>query len=118
VEFLLLIWASPTDQLGGDDAMREYYELDAALEASGELIRAAPFQGPDVTSAVRVRDGATSITPGPAQPTEEWLAGYYLVSCASEERAREIAATIPDARTGTVEVKPVLDLPDEFEPGL
>ena len=118
MEFLLLIWAHPVDQAGGDEAMRAYYDLDAALTASGELLRSAPFQGPDVTASVRVRDGATTTTVGPAQETEEWLAGYYLVDCGSAARTAEIAALLPDALTGTIEVKPILALPDEYEPGL
>lgn len=107
MEFLLLIWTSPTDQV---EDVQEYLDLDAALEASGELIRSAPFQGPDRTEHVRVRGGEAFTLSGPAQRTEEWLAGYYLVDCASVARAHEIAALIPDARGGTVEVKPILEL--------
>jgi hypothetical protein len=107
VEFLLLIWASPTSQV---EDVQEYLDLDDLLTASGELVSSAPFRGPDDTAAVRVRDGEVVVSAGPAQRSDEWLAGYYLVDCASPERAREIAALVPDARTGTVEVKPVLPM--------
>ena len=56
------------------------------------------------------RDGAISTTDGPFAEAKEHLAGFYLVDCVSEERVVEIAARVPDAVWGLVEVRPVLDM--------
>ncbi|MGH3764493.1 MAG: YciI family protein [Pseudonocardiaceae bacterium] len=59
---------------------------------------------------VTVRDGATITSDGPFAEVKEHLAGFYLVECESADRAVEIAARVPDAVWGLVEVRPVLDM--------
>jgi hypothetical protein len=59
---------------------------------------------------VRVRDGETTVTDGPFAVTKEILGGYYLVDCADLDEALAIAARIPMARYGSVEVRPVVEL--------
>ena len=60
---------------------------------------------------MRVRDDRASTTDGPFAETKEVLGGYYLVDVADLDRATELAAQIPGARTGTVEVRPILEFP-------
>jgi hypothetical protein len=59
---------------------------------------------------VRVRNGRVSITDGPFAETKEQLAGFYLVDAESHEEALQIAARIPPAREGSIEVRPVREL--------
>jgi hypothetical protein len=61
--------------------------------------------------SVRVRNGGSQIADGPAVQTSEQLGGYYLLDCKDEAEALELAARIPGARYGTIEVRPVLELP-------
>ena len=84
----------------------EYYsELAAGLAASGELIStealAAPEQGRRVGVEVLAADG-------PVTEEKEHLAGFFLVDCANLERALQIAARVPEADLGLVEVRPVI----------
>ncbi|MER7004973.1 YciI family protein [Dactylosporangium sp. NPDC000555] len=57
---------------------------------------------------VRVRAGAQTVTDGPYVEAKEFLAGFYLVECASKERAVELAAMIPDAKWNAIEVCPIV----------
>ena len=85
--------------------------LRRELTESGELIEGVALAGPGRTRTIRVRDGAEVATDGPFIEAKEQLAGYLLVDCASPERAAQIAARIPDARFGAVEVHPVAEDP-------
>jgi hypothetical protein len=87
---------------------RGHRALAAELSASGELVAAEGLAGPERGRWVTVRDGRASTTDGPFAEVKEHLAGFYLVDCGSPERAVQIAAQIPDARWGLVEVRPVL----------
>jgi hypothetical protein len=81
--------------------------IDAMTEA-GVLIDCAPLYPADAATTVRVRDGETLLTDGPAAEIKEQLGGYTLVECGDLDEALRWAATIPAARTGTVEVRPVM----------
>ncbi|MEU8227289.1 YciI family protein [Kribbella sp. NPDC048915] len=76
------------------------------LEASGELINAVPLEPPSKTRVVRVREGVRATTDGPYSEAKEQLAGVFLIDVASQERAEEVAATIPEAEFYAVEVRP------------
>ena len=65
---------------------------------------------PELAKRVSVRDGTTISSDGPFAEVKEYLAGFYLVECESIDRAVELAALVPDAWTGSVEVRPVFDL--------
>ncbi len=117
MKFLILIYSDPESQrtwAGLSDAQRtkgfdEYADLNAELAASGELVMAEALDQSYSTS-VMVRRGQTIATDGPFADADEQVAGFYLLDCASRERAIEIAARIPDAHYARVEVRPVLDL--------
>jgi hypothetical protein len=85
--------------------------LRREITESGELVEGVALAGPGRMSTIRVRDGAAVSTDGPFAEAKEQLAGYLMVDCASPERAAEIAARIPDARFGRVEVHPVAEEP-------
>ncbi|HVL77023.1 MAG TPA: YciI family protein [Noviherbaspirillum sp.] len=84
------------------------------VDASGRMIAAEALQPVHTATTVRVRSGKLSITDGPFAETREQLAGFYLVEADNLDQALEIAAGIPAARVGSVEVRPVRTLqPDE-----
>ncbi|RLP97337.1 hypothetical protein EAD98_07365 [Micromonospora sp. CV4] len=93
-------------------AMHKHMEtFHQALAESGELVDARGLSEPVHARRVQVRDGAPVVTDGPYPETQEVLAGYTIVECASFDRATEIAAGLvdPDAPGGYVDVRPVLD---------
>jgi hypothetical protein len=91
-----------------DDFGRRHYALSDALADSGELIVSEALTDPSLAKRVTARDGQTMTTDGPFAEVKEHLAGFYLVDCDSEERALAIAAQVPDAVWGLVEVRPAL----------
>ena len=82
----------------------------AAVKESGEMRGTVALAEPAKSAVVRVRDGAPAVTDGPYLESKEFLAGYYLLECESQERAYELAAMIPDAGLEGmgVEVRPVV----------
>jgi hypothetical protein len=87
-----------------------YAALSADLEASGEVIASEALALPPLSKTITVRDDVVSSTDGPFAEAKEYLAGFFLVDVADQQRAVEIAARIPEARFGNVEVRPVMDL--------
>jgi hypothetical protein len=82
------------------------------VQSSGRMIAAEALAPVRTAATLRVRAGAISVTDGPFAETKEQLAGFYLIDADGIEQALEIAAGIPAARVGCVEVRPVraLDL--------
>jgi hypothetical protein len=87
-----------------------YTALDQDLAASGEMIASEALADPAAGRRVTVSGGGTLVSDGPVAEAKEHLAGFYLVECASVERAIELASRIPEASLGLVEVRPVIDL--------
>jgi hypothetical protein len=118
VKYLILVLSNPHFQQrweGLTEAQRERFERDhlaltEELKASGELVVSEGLADPALARRVTIRDGAISTTDGPFAEAKEHLAGFYLLDGVSEERAVEIAARVPDAVWGLVEVRPVLDM--------
>ncbi len=89
---------------------RECANCGDGLRGRGVLVAAEALQPVDAATSVRVRHGKVLITDGPFAETKEQLAGFYLVEAENLDEAIAIAATIPPAREGTVEVRPVRQL--------
>jgi hypothetical protein len=89
---------------------RAYAALHQDLTESGELIVTEALADPSQAKSVAVQGGHTITSDGPFAEAKEHLAGFFLVDCASPERAVEVAARIPEATLGLVEVRPVADL--------
>ena len=83
-------------------------ELQESLRDAGLLIAGDPLHGVDTATTVRVRNDETEIVDGPFAVTKEFLAGYYLLECADLDEAVAVAAKIPAAWDGAVEVRPVI----------
>jgi hypothetical protein len=118
VKYLILIYSNPASReiwAGfSDDQRAEGYRYYAALTeelaASGELIVSEALADPSLATRVSVRDGQTLTSDGPFAEAKELLAGFFLLECESVERAVEIAARVPEAEFGLVEVRPILKL--------
>ena len=88
----------------------DHRALSAELAKAGELVASEGLADPALAKRVTVAGNQTVISDGPFAEAKEHLAGFYLVDCESEDRALAIAARVPDAVWGLVEVRPVLDL--------
>jgi len=89
---------------------RESAQLARDLDASGNYLATAPLHPVSTATTVRVRDGRRMVTDGPFAETREQLGGYFLIEAKDLDEALGIAARIPGARAGTVEVRPVLEV--------
>lgn len=89
---------------------RECLESGNKMRAQGRLLAAEPLFPVETARTVRVRDGRIAITDGPFAETKEQLAGFYLIDAETHDEALRIAATIPPAREGSIEVRPVREL--------
>jgi hypothetical protein len=89
---------------------RECADCGADLRTSGRLLAAEALQPVDTATTVRVRHGRITVTDGPFAETKEQLAGFYLVEARDLNDAVQIAARIPPAREGSIEVRPVREL--------
>ena len=118
MRYLILIYSNPASREiwegFSDDQRAEGYRYYAALTeelaAAGELIVSEALADPSLTTRVTVRDGQTLTSDGPFAETKELLGGFFLLECESHERVVEIAARVPEAELGLVEVRPVLEL--------
>lgn len=86
----------------------QYRSLIGELTAAGKYLIGDQLEPVNVANSVRVRDGKALITDGPFAETREQLGGFFLVDVANLEEANAIAARIPSALTGTIEVRPVV----------
>jgi hypothetical protein len=87
----------------------EYMQFTEDIKASRNYLAGAQLHPVATASSVRVRDGKELVTDGPFAETHEQLGGYYLVEAKNLDEATKIAARIPSARLGTVEVRPVVE---------
>ena len=114
VKYMLLIYGddSALDPGEAETMHKEYLAFTQEIVDSGEMVAGDALQGVDTATMVRVRNTRTATTDGPFAETKEHLGGYYVIDVKDLDRAVEIAAKIPGARRGAVEVRPVLVLPD------
>ena len=89
---------------------RECQACGDSLREKGKLVAAEALQSIDTATTVRVRNGKVSVTDGPFAETKEQLAGFYLIDASDLNEAIQVAAKIPPARVGSVEVRPVRQL--------
>jgi hypothetical protein len=119
MQYLLLIYGSESNMKSATQAdmnamTAEYGEFTASLIKSGNMKAGDALQPSSTATTVRVRDGKTLRTDGPFAETKEQLGGYYLVEAKDLDEATKLAARIPGARTGSIEVRPVMVLPPGY----
>jgi hypothetical protein len=113
MQYLLTIYidesavdAVPPEQ--GVKVTEAYEALTAELKQAGVFLGGEGLQRTSTATTVRVRDGEPLLTDGPFAETREQLGGYYLVEAKDLDTALGIAARIPGAKTGSIEVRPVM----------
>jgi hypothetical protein len=113
MQYMLLIygeesaWASRTESEEAID--EEYGELASALRAQGKLLGGDELRPVATATSVQVRNGSAIVSDGPFADTKEVLGGYFLIEAESLDEAIEWAERVPDARYGTIEVRPLVD---------
>ena len=117
MKYLLLITNDPNELATmAPDAMTEvfgeYFAFTQRIQASGEMLAGDPLHDISTATTLRIRDGETTLTDGPFAETKEHFAGFYVVDVVSLDRALELAAQIPGARTGSIEVRPIMSYPE------
>jgi hypothetical protein len=118
MKFLILIYSNPSsrelwEQFSAEDraaGLNAYAALTEELASSGELVVTEALADPSLTTRLSVKEGRLVTSDGPFAEAKELLAGFYLVECESKERAIEIAARVPEADLGLVEVRPTMSL--------
>jgi hypothetical protein len=90
-----------------DAFMGEYFAFTEGIRESGQYVAGEALQPVRTATTVRIRNGRMSATDGPFAETREQLGGFYLIEARDLNDAIQVAAKIPSARTGSVEVRPV-----------
>jgi len=114
MKYMLLIYGDETAMVKLNEAeraalFRDYGQFSEGIRGSGNFLAGAPLRPTATSTTVRVREGKRLVTDGPFAETREQLGGYYLVEAKDLDEAIAIAARIPGARSGSIEVRPVLE---------
>ena len=109
-QYMLAVYEEEVDEAG--QAEREqvlplFVELHRTLREAGALLAVKSLRSTETATTVRVRAGAAEIVDGPFATTKEVLGGFYLIECEDLDAALKIAASVPPAAWGTIEVRPV-----------
>jgi hypothetical protein len=99
------------DERGKAELDASSLAYDDELKAAGQLIAAEALEPADAAVLVKVRDGKVSTTDGPFAETKEQLGGFLLIEARDLNEAVRIASGIPLARLGTIEVRPIYEIP-------
>jgi hypothetical protein len=113
MKYMLLIYLD--EQALSEAERQECYaestQLAQEIYSSGQYLAANPLHPTSMATSVRVRNGKRLVTDGPFAETREQLGGYFLIEAKNLDEAIGIAGRIPMARKGTVEVRPIIDIP-------
>lgn len=96
--------------------MGAYFQFTEEIRKSGNYIAGEALQPVHTATSLRSRNGKLSTTDGPFVETKEQLGGFYLIEARDLDEARKIAARIPSVKTGTIEVRPVVDFSKQQQP--
>jgi hypothetical protein len=112
MKYLLLIYGSEANMPKRSPeemsaTIKEYVAVSESLQARGQLLAAERLQPASTATTVRVKDQKTLTTDGPFAETKEQLGGFYFIEAKDLDEAIAVAAKLPAARTGSVEVRPI-----------
>jgi hypothetical protein len=112
VKYMLLIYL---DEKALNDTERQECYVESAqlardLHSNGQYLSTAPLHPVSTATSIRIRDGKRLVTDGPFAETREQLGGFFMIDAKDLDEAIGIAARIPGARKGTVEVRPVIEV--------
>ena len=105
MKYLCLVYLDEANWSSCPDG--DCFEFASELASSGRLVAAEPLHSADSATTVRVRNGKATFFDGPFAETKELLAGFYLVEAKDLNEALAVAARIPPAKYGSIEVRPV-----------
>jgi len=113
MKYLCLVYVDdnafePLDAAGQYKLDTDSLAYDRELERRGHFIAAQALEAPAASRTVRVRNGQVSVTDGPFAETKEHLAGFILIEAGDLDEAVRLAADIPMARLGSIEVRPIM----------
>ena len=103
-------WLTGLDETEGSAMLAKYGQFMEEMNERGVLQGGERLRYTTDATTVRVRDGETLTTDGPFAETKEQVGGYFIVDCKDLDEAIEIAARIPSAAHGTIEVRPIWDM--------
>jgi hypothetical protein len=113
MKYMLLIYAD--EQAWTEPERQHCYgestQLAHTLKSNGQFLAASPLQPVSTATSVQVRNGKRLVTDGPFAETREQLGGYFMVDAKNLDEAIDIAGRIPGARKGTVEIRPLVEIP-------
>jgi len=113
MKYMLLVYMN--EQAMTDDERQHCYvasaQLTQDLNAKGQYVAAGPLHSVSTATSVRVREGKRLVTDGPFAETREQLGGYYIVEANDLDEAMAIAERIPPAKYGTIEIRPMMEIP-------
>ena len=117
MKYMLLVYAAESCWTEEErrECMLESMAICDELEAAGKWIASAPLHSVSTATSVRVRDQKRQVTDGPFAETTEQLGGYYILDVDDLDEAIAIAARLPPAKKGTVEIRPLHPLPEREE---
>src|SRR5690242_19849117 len=112
MKYMLLVYLGENAMSDAEreECYRDSVQLARELHARGKYLDASPLHPTSTATSVRVRDGKPLVTDGPFAETREQLGGYYLIDANNLDEAISIAARIPPARLGTIEIRPVMEI--------
>ena len=113
MKYMLLIYMGENamNESDREHCYSESTKFAHELHSNGRYLAANPLQPVATATSVRIRDGKRHVTDGPFAETREQLGGYFLIDAKDLDEAIGIAARIPGAKVGTVEIRPVIEMP-------
>ncbi len=114
MKYMLLIYGDENRWTEDErqQCMTESMGICEELAQQGKWIASSPLHPVTTATSVRIREGRRQITDGPFAETTEQLGGYYIVDVENLDEAIAIAARLPPAKKGTVEIRPIFELPE------
>jgi hypothetical protein len=114
MQYMLLIYLD--ENAAPNEAQREHCYAESAqfaqqLNASGQYLASSPLHPTSTATTLRVRDGKRLVTDGPFAETREQLGGFFLIDVQDLDQAIDIAGRLPAGKWGTVEIRPVMEIP-------
>jgi len=113
MQYLCLIYEAESEMASRskeeqDAIMGEYFAFSSDVQEGGQMVGGNALMPTETATTVRVREGNAVSTDGPFAETKEQLGGYYLLECKDLDEAIDLAAKIPGAKYGSIEVRPVM----------